>query len=472
MTTLGLALITKDEQDTLPNLLASVGGVFDQVVLADTGSSDETVERFREWALAEQASRPEFRFTIETFDWIDDFAAARTFAHEMLDTDWECWADADDVIRGAQHLRRMAELAAPDIGGFVASYDYAQDGGGNCVCRLRRERLIRAGLATWHGRVHEAQTVEGQMQYVEADVVEWVHRKPPAPGPSDRNLKILRDWVKDEPENPRVLGYLGTEYTFRGEHKKALTWYRRYLKTGADWDEERAQVYRKLGMSLIALDRPQEAIKHAFEAMQLLPSWPDSYLTLAEAHYNTHQHDRAMQWAEEVIRRGVPETLLIINPLDYAVSPRVILALSLAAVGQTERAVDVANEVLSVVPDHPLLQEPYRQWRETGKREHTAETVVSLAQALIAHDEQLKALEVLRNAPYYAIDHPQVVGLRSALRERLAPILTPEEYAGYYEDAAKPEDFVPDDHVMATGDQLPRCAFLLRGVNELAEAAA
>jgi hypothetical protein len=33
------------------------------------------------------------------------------------------------------------------------------------------------------------------------------------------------------------------------------------------------------------LGRHEEAIKVAWEALRLLPSWPDSYLTLAEAHY-------------------------------------------------------------------------------------------------------------------------------------------------------------------------------------------
>ena len=38
--TVGLAIIARDEADTLPGLLESVRGAFDQVVLCDTGSTD------------------------------------------------------------------------------------------------------------------------------------------------------------------------------------------------------------------------------------------------------------------------------------------------------------------------------------------------------------------------------------------------------------------------------------------------
>jgi len=50
MPTVGLAIIARDEQDDLPQLLASVEGHFDQVALLDTGSKDDTVGVFLRWA--------------------------------------------------------------------------------------------------------------------------------------------------------------------------------------------------------------------------------------------------------------------------------------------------------------------------------------------------------------------------------------------------------------------------------------
>lgn len=467
--TVGLALIAKDEEQRLARLLASVAGAFDQVVLVDTGSSDGTVARFEHWAAEERGRNPDFRHAIGSFQWRDDFAAARAHADTLLETDWTCWADADDEIRGAARLRELAAEAPPEVAAFVAGYAYAHDSNGNCCCFLRRERLVRRGAGTWAGRVHEAQLIDGQSLAVPPEIVEWVHHPDPERVISDRNLRILRSWVKDEPENPHVLGYLGTEYTARGRHKEALRFYRRYLKLKSTWDEPRAQVYRKLGTSLIGLGRHEEAIARAFDAAKLLPHWPDSYLTLAEAHYHLGEYEKAVYWGREVVRLGVPETLLIINPLDYSLAARVIVAGALGGLGRIDEAIAIAEEAFAIAPGIQPLADAHQRWRVIRRRESTAKTVVSLAQLLVAQDEQLKALAVLDAAPYFAQDHPQVVAARSALRERLDPLFDSDGYARHYESGgSKPEDFVADERVLALGDALPRCQFLLAGLREQA----
>jgi hypothetical protein len=77
--TVGLALIAKDEEDVLPALLDSIDGAFDQVML-DTGSSDATKEIFETWC-STQALR--IGWTLEDFQWVDDFAVARNAADEL-----------------------------------------------------------------------------------------------------------------------------------------------------------------------------------------------------------------------------------------------------------------------------------------------------------------------------------------------------------------------------------------------------
>src|SRR4051812_44803777 len=102
--TIGLALIARDEEETLPNLLASCNGAFDQVVLVDTGSTDRTVELFELWASAEHARNPDFTHKVGHFEWIDDFAAARNATDELLETEWIAVSDCDDVLIGASFL--------------------------------------------------------------------------------------------------------------------------------------------------------------------------------------------------------------------------------------------------------------------------------------------------------------------------------------------------------------------------------
>ena len=468
----GLALIVKDEEKHLRTLLASIDGAFDQVVLLDTGSRDKTVSVFRRWAKQQSAAHKDFTSKVERFKWIDDFAAARNAAQDLLDTEWQVWADADDEIVGAQNLRALAAQAPPDLIAFVCGYDYAQDQHGNCACYLRRERLVRAGTTKWVGRVHESQVFEGRAEDVDPSVVLWRHRKQHAlDASSGRNLKILNAWVEEEPDNTRVLGYLGTEHMVKGEFTEAIPYFERYLKLPDGWSEERAQICRKLAVCGMAAGVIDGAIKVAFDAIALVPSWPDSYLSLAEAFHQKAEYDKTLFWVERVLELGQPESLLIINPLDYSLAPLVLKASALGALGRFEEALAVSEQALRIVPDQPNLESARRDWSASLKRNATAHTFIAAAEQLVAHDEQLKALTLIeKTVPYYATDHPEVVAMRSKLRERIRPLLEPDEYAEHYATGgSKPEDFIDDENVQPLGDSLPRCAFLLEGIGEQLE---
>lgn len=482
----GLALIARNEQDTLPKLLASIEGAFDRVVLVDTGSTDRTVSLFKDWA-ASEASRARdtdraFSWDYTRTEWTDDFGLHRSQADVLLidgihpgddpadHTDcgpfveWTCWADCDDTIEGATVLRELAQRAQPDVACFVADYDYATDQHGNVVCVLKRERLVRTGQGEWVGAVHEAQIITGGGSVtLDPRLCRWVHHKPWDAKPSSpRNLRILRKWVKAEPDNPRVLGYLGTEEAARGRHTRAVGYFRRYLKLRTDWDEERAQIHRKLAGSLLALDRTSEAREMALEALKVLPEWPDSYLTLAQASYMLGDAKHALAWANRVLELGQPDSLLILNPLDYTVEPWVVLAAAHHRLGNDQQALDFAHKALGQVPDHPTANAVAQACQVALKRDQTASTVCALARVLVEHDEQLKALRLLeQSVPYYVVDHPEVVALRSWVRERVQPLLEPAGQADHYYEAT--EIGLPDLEVVA---QLPRAHFLADGIRE------
>lgn len=476
---LGLALIVRDEEQTLPALLESIEGAFDQVVLVDTGSTDDTVGTFQRWA----HKQPNMMFKVGRFEWVDDFAAARNYADRLLDTDWKSWADADDVIVNAGALRELAKNAPDGVAGLIFGYDYAQHPEtGECVCHLRRERLVRAGASEWLGRVHEAQVLRGPAQHVPDNVAHWRHVKQrqgegAAAGSNDRNLRILTAWNDAEPNNSRVVGYLGTEYMVRGDHEQAIAYFREYLRLKTTWDQERAQIHRKLSQCLMALDDVAAAEQSALEALLLLPSWPDSYLTLAECALTRGDADKAIEWARQTLERGRPDTLLIINPLDYAYQPRRIMAAALGAAGRFDEAARVAEEAMRTHGGDHELQGAWAAWKSASKREHTAQTYVMAAQQLIAHDEQAKARVLLEQCvPHFAQDHPDVVTIRSQLRERLLWVDDPAAFAEHYAvGGSKPEDFHSDEVCEQICEALPRVHFLIgdlldRGC-ELAEAA-
>ena len=80
-------MIVRDEENNISNCLSSVAGLFDEIVVVDTGSKDRTREIARE-----------FGARVFDFVWVDDFAAVRNAALARATGDYAFWLDADDVV--------------------------------------------------------------------------------------------------------------------------------------------------------------------------------------------------------------------------------------------------------------------------------------------------------------------------------------------------------------------------------------
>ena len=85
---LSLSIIVRDEATRIEACLRSVQDFVDEMVVVDTGSTDETV------ALAQACGA-----RIEHLEWPGDFAPARNAALEHVKGDWVLVLDADEQLR-------------------------------------------------------------------------------------------------------------------------------------------------------------------------------------------------------------------------------------------------------------------------------------------------------------------------------------------------------------------------------------
>jgi tetratricopeptide (TPR) repeat protein len=140
---LSACLIVKDEEAMLPDCLASLAGVVDEIVVHDTGSTDATV------AIARAAGA-----TVVEGRWSDDFAAARNVALDACRGRWVLHIDADERLTGdgaalRAHLRRTDTPAT-----LLVGIDNLRDGG-EVGIRHDAIRLFERRRAHWVGRLHE-----------------------------------------------------------------------------------------------------------------------------------------------------------------------------------------------------------------------------------------------------------------------------------------------------------------------------
>jgi glycosyltransferase involved in cell wall biosynthesis len=140
---LSLCMIVRDEQEMLPDFLASVAGLWDELVIADTGSRDETV------SLVESAGAK-----IIHFPWIDDFSAARNASLAAATGRWILFLDADERPT-PELVRQIRELLNdPDAGAATVVMRNQWVDGGRRDNPLLRLFLNDPSIRFQH-RIHE-----------------------------------------------------------------------------------------------------------------------------------------------------------------------------------------------------------------------------------------------------------------------------------------------------------------------------
>lgn len=84
---ISLCMIVKNEEARLGQCLDSARRYVDEIIIVDTGSTDKTCEIARS-----------FTDKVYTFQWVDDFSAARNFALSKAAGTWILSLDADEVL--------------------------------------------------------------------------------------------------------------------------------------------------------------------------------------------------------------------------------------------------------------------------------------------------------------------------------------------------------------------------------------
>lgn len=234
MPTISLCLIIKNEEAHLSNCLDSVRGIVDEIILVDTGSSDQTKEIAR-------------RYTDKIFDfeWREDFSAARNFSFAQATMDYILWLDADDVFSEEDQFkfRAFKETMDNSVDSVTMIYHYAFDEFGNPTISFRRNRLVRRSRNfKWQGFVHEYLAVSGHI--INSDIV-VTHTR--TSSHSGRNLAIYESHLaRGETLSPRDLYYYGNELLDHQLYDQALKSYKAYINSGLGWVEDILSAHCKI----------------------------------------------------------------------------------------------------------------------------------------------------------------------------------------------------------------------------------
>ncbi len=264
-----LCLIVKNEEHNLPACLDSAAGLFDEIIVVDTGSQDRT----REVALARGAR-------VSEFPWIDDFAAARNACLDRASGDWIFWLDADDRL-DADNRHKLEALLTGLQDENVA---YAM----KCLCVPRDEadggtvvdhiRLFRRRPdVRWEFRVHEqilgaVRRSGGTVRKADI-VIRHVGYTDPAlrQRKLERDLRLLEQEEAQRPGHPFTLFNLGQVLREMGRTAEAVPLLRRSLEQSQPSDSIVRKLFSLLAHCLRDLGRSGEALAAVNQGLETCP---------------------------------------------------------------------------------------------------------------------------------------------------------------------------------------------------------
>jgi len=339
-------MIVRNEAHQLSDCLDSVADLFDEIVIVDTGSSDDT---------RQVASH----YTPHVFDfpWRDDFSAARNESLRHAHGDWIFWLDADDRLTpdNASRLRQL--LDGLDLAPAVYFLD--------TICRttttneverrLSHRRLFRRHPElAWRRRVHEQldpwpESLGYAVNFSDVQIDHLGYRDAAlTERKGRRNLRLLQMEYAIDPDDPETLLDLGVAYTRKGTTRQARSCFDRLEATAPRQLIEQSRVFAWRAELAMQEGRFSEAVRIAADGRKRFPQDAHLAYVQAEALYDLGQYRAAGEVLATIPMQEPKRRLSFGEPNDIR---QRLAPLALGEVLRMQREYDAAEKVLRDVAD-------------------------------------------------------------------------------------------------------------------------
>ncbi|MBQ3105298.1 MAG: glycosyltransferase family 2 protein [Lachnospiraceae bacterium] len=208
MITVSVCMIVKNEEKVLARCLDSLAGLWEELIIVDTGSTDGTME------IAQR-----YTDQIYTFPWTGSFSDARNFSFSKATCDYIYAADADEVLEeeNRQKFLMLKEAMLPEVEIVQMYYDnqLSQRSIYNFDREYRPKLYKRCRTFLWEEPIHEA--VRLSPVVFDSDIV-ISHR--PQGQHAGRDLEVFLGMLaKGETLSPRLQRIFLRELYFMGEER-------------------------------------------------------------------------------------------------------------------------------------------------------------------------------------------------------------------------------------------------------------
>lgn len=295
--TLSLCMIVRNEFGVLSRCLASISPVVDEIIIVDTGSTDNTKE-----------IASSFGAKVYDFVWCDDFSAARNFALSKATMDYWMWMDADDVLPESQisAFLELKQQLSFEIDIVMMKYETAFDEQGNPLFSFYRERILkRARNDRWEGPVHEVITPSGNIIYRPISIQ---HKKPPMPY-TKRNLNIYEKWIQEGHSlDARHEFYYARELYYHQRYEEAIQRFENFLTKTDGWYVNQLEACRFLSLCYQKQNDETKAVQSLFRSFAYDIPGAEIFCDLGAWFFRHKKFRQAIFWYLQALQSPKEET--------------------------------------------------------------------------------------------------------------------------------------------------------------------
>lgn len=350
MISISLCMIVKNEEANLERCLQSVEGIADEIIIVDTGSTDNTKEIARK-----------FTKRVYDFQWIDDFAAARNESFRYAQKEYILWLDADDVIESneAKLLKQLKKTLDVTTDAVSMKYHVAFSKQGQVISSTRRLRLVkRTKPFFWIGIVHEDLKCQENYSYLSSDIA-VVHTKQTSTD-TNRNVQIYERAVERGYQfSVQDMFHYARELTIHKRYEKAIEMYEKCLASPEVSLENKTFMYHQLASCYALTGNTEKEQELTIQSFLIDIPQPVFCCRMGEQFVKKKQYEQAAFWYELAIHIQLPVRY------EWSVSQQVYqtwvpqkqLALCYFYMGEYEKSYQYNQQVLVYQPDDQDTQQ-------------------------------------------------------------------------------------------------------------------
>ncbi|MBR4152864.1 MAG: glycosyltransferase [Selenomonadaceae bacterium] len=291
--TISACYIVKNGAKDLKNSLNSVAQYVDEIIVVDTGSTDNTI------GVAKEFGAKIFHET-----WQNDFATPRNVALNAAKGSWILFLDADEYfVKGtAQNLRRAIELAQEkNIKGILVSLINVDTDNENKNLGGSRVLRLYENVSGIHyvGKIHEQLFIGDELLTsliaVPSDLLLiWhtgysasIHKEK-----MERNLKALLDELATTDNPKRIYGYLAETYQALEDNDNA----EKYARLDFDTGETLSTASTRILLEILSENpaKIDDYLKYLKLTIERYPKVPEFSAKLAEALADKGEYQAAV----------------------------------------------------------------------------------------------------------------------------------------------------------------------------------